>query len=115
MRRNVNYIARQLKRAPSTVSREIKRGTIIQLKSNLEKYEVYFLETGQVVYGKNRLNCGRKSKLGVAKEKTWEWVNTRKSYWHTVNSWILATILTNARFEKQGYLRFYKYYHEVRV
>jgi len=54
-------------------------------------------------------------KLGVAKEKAWEWANTRKSYWHTANSWILATTLTNARFEKQGYLSFLKYYLEVRV
>jgi RNA-directed DNA polymerase len=54
-------------------------------------------------------------KLGVAKDKAWEWANTRKSYWHTANSWILATTLTNARFEKQGYLSLLKYYLEVRV
>lgn len=54
-------------------------------------------------------------KLGVAREKAWEWANTRKSYWHTANSWILATTLTNARFEKQGYLSFLKYYLEVKV
>lgn len=54
-------------------------------------------------------------KLGVAKGKAWEWANTRKGYWHTANSWILATTLTNVRFEKQGYLSFYKYYLEVRV
>ena len=54
-------------------------------------------------------------KLGVARDKAWEWANTRKSYWHTANSWILATTLTNARFEKQGYLSFLKYYLEVRV
>ena len=54
-------------------------------------------------------------KLGVPREKAWEWANTRKSYWHTANSWILTTTLTNARFEKQGYLSFLKYYLEVRV
>ena len=54
-------------------------------------------------------------KLGVAKEKAWQWANTRKSYWHTANSWILSTTLTNARFEKQGYLSLLKYYLEVRV
>ena len=54
-------------------------------------------------------------KLGVARQKAWEWANTRKSYWHTANSWILSTTLTNARFEKQGYLSFHKYYLEVRV
>ncbi|MDG2830029.1 group II intron reverse transcriptase/maturase, partial [Vibrio parahaemolyticus] len=54
-------------------------------------------------------------KLGVAKQKAWEWANTRKSYWHIANSWILTTTLTNAKFEKQGYLSFIKYYLEVRV
>lgn len=54
-------------------------------------------------------------KLGVAKGKAWEWANTRKSYWHIANSWILDTTLTNARFEKQGYLSFLKYYLGVKV
>lgn len=54
-------------------------------------------------------------KLGVAKEKAWEWANTRKSYWRTAGSFILTTTLTNARFEKQGYLSFLKYYLGVRV
>jgi len=54
-------------------------------------------------------------KLGVAKAKAWEWANSRKGYWRISNSWILATTLTNARFERQGYLSFQKYYLKVRV
>ncbi|WP_213974026.1 group II intron maturase-specific domain-containing protein [Tepidanaerobacter acetatoxydans] len=54
-------------------------------------------------------------KLGVAKGKAWQWANTMKSYWHTANSWILTTTLTNARFEKQGYLSLYKYYLGIRA
>jgi len=54
-------------------------------------------------------------KLGVARQKAWEWANTRKSYWHISNSWILATTLTNARIEKQGYLSLLKYYLKVKV
>ncbi len=61
--KSINYIAKQLNRSPSTISREIKRGTTKQLKSSLEVYEDYFPETGQAVYEKNRLNCGRKCKL----------------------------------------------------
>ncbi|MCB5560705.1 group II intron reverse transcriptase/maturase, partial [Anaerosalibacter bizertensis] len=26
-------------------------------------------------------------KLGVARERAWEWANTRKGYWHVANSW----------------------------
>ena len=66
--KSVRYIARQLGRSPSTISREVKRGTTTQLKSSLETYEAYFPETGQVVYEHNRLNCGRKSKLLEAED-----------------------------------------------
>lgn len=50
-------IARLLDRDPSTVSREIKRGTTIQIK-NINGYdreiEVYYADTGESVYDKNR-------------------------------------------------------------
>jgi len=57
------YIARILGRAPSTISREIKRGTTVQMRSDLTTYRRYFPETGQAVYEKNRKNCGAKYKL----------------------------------------------------
>lgn len=41
-------------------------------------------------------------KLGVEKHKAWEFANTRKGYWRTSNSPILATTLTNKYFEKLG-------------
>ena len=41
-------------------------------------------------------------KLGVENHKAWEYANTRKSYWRTSNSPILATTLTNKYFEKLG-------------
>jgi group II intron reverse transcriptase/maturase len=42
-------------------------------------------------------------KLGVSKGKSWEWANTRKGYWHTANSWILSTTMTNNYLTKLGY------------
>lgn len=66
--KNQSYIARKLGRDPSTISREIKRGTVTQLRSNLETYEAYYPETGQTIYEKNRHNCGCKSKLAEAEE-----------------------------------------------
>jgi len=56
-------IAKKLGRNRSTISREIKRGTTLQKRSDLSEYEVYFPETGQAAYDKNRLNCGKKSKV----------------------------------------------------
>lgn len=43
-------------------------------------------------------------KLGLSKGKAWEYANTRKSYWHTAGSFILATTLTNEYLEKQGFV-----------
>jgi group II intron reverse transcriptase/maturase len=52
-------------------------------------------------------------KLGATKQKAWEWANTRKSYWHTANSWILATTITNERLERRGYANISKKYETV--
>jgi len=43
-------------------------------------------------------------RLGVENKKAWEYANTRKSYWHTAGSYILATTLTNVYLEKQGFV-----------
>lgn len=58
-----NTIAKKLGRHRSTISREINRGTTTQRTTQLISYEAYFPETGQAVYEKNRLACGKKSKL----------------------------------------------------
>lgn len=54
-------------------------------------------------------------KLGVKKSKAWEWSNTRKSYWHTANSFILSTTITNERLRQAGYLFFTDYYRSIKV
>ena len=43
------------------------------------------------------------ARLGVENHKAWEYANTRKGYWQTANSPILATTLTNEYLEKQGF------------
>ena len=42
-------------------------------------------------------------KLGLDDKVAWKWANTRKSYWHTANSWILSTLLTNGRLRELGW------------
>lgn len=56
-------IAQQLNRSPSTISRELKRGTTTQIGMNHKIYAHYFAETGQSVYEKNRRNCHANSLL----------------------------------------------------
>ena len=41
-------------------------------------------------------------RLGISNSKAWEFANTRNSYWHTANSPILASTLTNNFFRNLG-------------
>jgi group II intron reverse transcriptase/maturase len=54
-------------------------------------------------------------KLGINKFKAYEWANTRKSYWHIANSFILSRSITNDRLRKAGYVFLLDYYDSVRV
>ncbi len=54
-------------------------------------------------------------KLGINKYKAWEYANTRKSYWHTANSPILSTSITNDRLKQAGYPFLSDYYRKVHV
>ena len=54
-------------------------------------------------------------KLGVEKSKAWEWANTRKGYWHIVNSFILKTTITTNLLRDAGDLFLSDYYQKVRV
>lgn len=67
-KKSLRYIAKQLGRNVSTISREIKRGTVTQLRYDLSTYEAYFPEAGQAVYEMHRKKCGAKCKLSYAKE-----------------------------------------------
>jgi len=50
----------------STISHELKRGTVQQMKSDRTYFEAYFPETGQTRYENNRKACGAKLKLDFA-------------------------------------------------
>ena len=54
-------------------------------------------------------------KLGVKRQKAWEWANTRKSYWHVAGSYILSTTITIDRLRQAGYVFLTDYYRNVRV
>ncbi len=52
-------------------------------------------------------------KLGIAKSKAWEYVNTRKGYWRTANSPILNSSITNDRLKQAGFIFFSDYYRKI--
>ncbi|QCI87342.1 IS30 family transposase [Vagococcus zengguangii] len=56
-------IGKRLGRHHQTIANELKRGTTTQIKENKKVRQLYFADTGQAVYTKNRKRCGAKSKL----------------------------------------------------
>src|SRR5699024_9236524 len=56
-------IGRRIGRNSSTISREIKRGTVEQIDTFRKPYTKYFPDAGARVYRENRLNCGAHSSL----------------------------------------------------
>lgn len=61
-------IAKLLGIARSTLYEEIKRGSVVQLKSDLTEYSKYFAEVGQRVYEENRKNSRKPLKMNEAIE-----------------------------------------------
>ena len=50
-------------------------------------------------------------KLGMSENQARQWANTRESYWHKANSWILSTTLTNKVLKSLGWIRLADVYH----
>jgi RNA-directed DNA polymerase len=51
--------------------------------------------------------------FGIQRQKACEYANTRKSYWRTSHSPILARTLGNNTIKEQGFLFFSDYYRQV--
>lgn len=52
-------------------------------------------------------------KLGIDKDKSWEFANTRKGYWRISNSPVLSRSITNARLKKAGLISLSEIYAKV--
>jgi len=54
-------------------------------------------------------------KLGVKKQKAYEWANTRKGYWHIAGSYIPGTTITTERLRLAGYVFLSDHFNKVKV
>lgn len=52
-------------------------------------------------------------KLGVPDNQAWQWANTRKGYWRTAGSPILAQAMSNEKLKSAGYLTLTDCYRKV--
>ena len=80
---------------------------LIDMKQLLMEVDTWIRRKIRAIYWKQwkkvRTKFAALRKLGADDRVAWEWANTRKSYWHTANSWILSTSLTNDRLRALGW------------
>lgn len=92
---------------------------LADMKSALLRIDEWYRRRLRMVIWKQWKRPGTRKanlvKLGVRESKAREWSNTRKGYWHTANSHILSTTITNERLRKAGYIFLSDYYQTVKV
>lgn len=92
---------------------------LADMQKLLSKIDEWYRRRIRMVIWKQWKRIGTKLanliKLGVTKSKAWEWANTRRAYWRTANSFILATTLTVERLRRAGYVFLADYYQKVRL
>ncbi|KAA6303280.1 MAG: Group II intron-encoded protein LtrA [Candidatus Ordinivivax streblomastigis] len=90
---------------------------LADMKSALERIDEWYRRRLRMVIWKQwkriKIKLSNLIKLGVKKPKAWEYANTRKGYWHTANSPILSTSISNERLKRAGYIFFTDYYIKV--
>ncbi len=90
---------------------------IADMKKLLQTTDEWMRRRIRMIYWKQWKRVKTKYKMlqsfGVHKQKAWEYANTRKSYWRTSNSPILATSLGNKTIKGFGFLFFSDYYRQV--
>ncbi len=83
---------------------------LADIKSHCQRLDEWMRRRLRMCYWKDwkRIRTRQENlvKLGIAKPKAWEFANTRKSYWRTALSPILATSLTNQHFNDLKLLTF---------
>ena len=54
-------------------------------------------------------------RLGIDKDKAWEWANTRKGYARVARSFILCRTITNERLKRRGLVSLLDHYQTVHI
>jgi group II intron reverse transcriptase/maturase len=90
---------------------------IADIKTLLKEVDEWMRRRIRMIFWKQwkriRTKFERLQKLGLDKQKSWEFANTRKGYWRTANSPILKRTLQNDVLKRMGYLFFSDYYQKA--
>ena len=92
---------------------------IADMKGLMEETDQWLRRRIRAIYWKQwkkvKTRFRELKRLGIDKDKAWEFANTRKGYWRTSNSPILKRSLDNQTLRNFGYVFFAEYYRQVRV
>jgi hypothetical protein len=81
--------------------------SIADLKAHLKRISGWLRRRIRQMYWKRwkrvRTRCENLIQLGIPRDQAWQWANTRKSYWHTANSWILTRTITSHYLKSIGF------------
>ena len=90
---------------------------LADMKTLMQKLDEWLRRRIRMCYWKQwkrvRTRFTNLQKLGATKQKAWEHANTRKGYWRTSNSPILATTITNTKLKKAGLISLSETYAKV--
>lgn len=92
---------------------------IASMKRFLREIDTWMRRRIRMIYWKRwkrvRTRFKNLQKLGVNKQKAWQWANTRKGYWHIANSFILSRTITNERLTQWGFVNALDYYNSINL
>jgi hypothetical protein len=91
---------------------------IADIKAHLIRISEWLRRRIRQIYWKRwkrvRTRCENLIRLGVPRDKAYQWANTRKGYWRIAGSGILNTTLDNHYLETLGFPNILKRYEELR-
>jgi group II intron reverse transcriptase/maturase len=91
---------------------------IAELRSYLRELSKWLRRRIRQIYWKRwkgvRTRIVNLIRLGVPRDRAWQWANTRKGYWCIAGSYIMTTTMTNHYLETLGFPDLLKRYEELR-
>lgn len=116
-RSNGMSIEVRIKKLSSLIGGWVSYFKVADMKSHCQRLDEWLRRRLRMCYWKNwkrtKTRLENLVKLGIPESKTWEFANTRQSYWRVANSPILATSLTNQYFENLKLLTFSRAYSKT--
>ena len=107
----------RIKKLSSLIGGWVSYFKVADMKSHCQRLDEWLRRRLRMCYWKNwkrtKTRLENLVKLGIPESKSWEFANTRQSYWRVANSPILATSLTNQYFENLNLLTFSRAYSKT--